>query len=53
MDPNDRFRFYAVVEKELNRLHEGNIVRYRLSEAEWKAWRTKWDQEINDPGSSN
>ena len=45
VDPNDRIRFYAVVETELNGLHEGNIVRYRLSEEEWKAWRTKWDQD--------
>jgi len=45
----DRFRFYAVVDTELNGLHEGNIVRYRLSEEEWRAWRTKWDQATHRP----
>ena len=53
VDSNDRLRFYAVVETELNGLHEGNIIRYRLGEEVWRAWRTKWDQEINDSGSSN
>ncbi len=47
VDSNDRLRFHAVVETELNGLHEGNIIRYRLSEDVWKAWRTKWDQEID------
>jgi hypothetical protein len=37
---NDRLRFYAVVETELNGLHEGNIIRYRLGEEVWRAWRT-------------
>jgi len=40
----DRPRFYAVVETELNGLHEGNIVRYRLKEEEWTAWRRGWDE---------
>jgi Fic family protein len=53
VDSNDRIHFYAVVETELNGLHEGNIIRYRLSEEVWRTWRTKWDQEINDLGSSN
>jgi len=41
----DRPRFFAVVETELNSLHEGNIIRYRLREAEWAAWRRKWDEK--------
>jgi hypothetical protein len=41
----DRMRFYAVVETELNGLHEGNIVRYRLKEEEWARWRAQWDQD--------
>lgn len=41
--PEDQIRFYAVVETELNGLHEGNIVRYRLKEEEWIHWRTSWD----------
>ncbi len=50
---DERSRFYAVVETELNGLHEGNIVRYRLSEEEWRAWRTKWDQEMNGQSTPN
>jgi hypothetical protein len=41
----DRMRFYAVVETELNGLHEGNIVRYRLKEEEWLHWRAIWDAD--------
>jgi hypothetical protein len=41
----DRMRFYAVVETELNGLHEGNIVRYRLKEEEWVHWRAIWDTD--------
>lgn len=40
----DRMRFYAVVETELNGLHEGNLVRYRLTEEAWVTWRSGWDQ---------
>jgi hypothetical protein len=46
----DRMKFYAVVETELNGLHEGNIVRYRLKEEEWTSWRSKWDQDIEGRG---
>lgn len=42
---DDRIRFYAVVQTELNALHEGNIIRYRLTEQEWLAWMTQWDKE--------
>lgn len=42
---DDRIRFYAVVQTELNGLHEGNIVRYRLTEQEWLAWKAQWDRE--------
>lgn len=48
----DRSRFYAVIEIELNGLHEGNIVRYRLKEDEWTTWRSKWDQAIDGRGTS-
>ena len=41
----DRPRFYAVVEPELNGLHEGNLVRYRLREEEWVIWRRGWDEK--------
>ncbi|GLH71313.1 hypothetical protein GETHPA_28460 [Geothrix rubra] len=46
---DDRIRFYAVVQTELNGLHEGNIVRYRLSEGEWRAWRIRWDLDAQGP----
>lgn len=42
---DERNRFYAVVQTELNGLHEGNIVRYRLTEQEWLAWKARWDKE--------
>ena len=41
----DRMRFYAVVETELNGLHEGNIVRFRLTEKEWLRWRGIWEED--------
>jgi len=41
----DRPRFYAVVETELHGLHEGNIIRYRIREDEWTAWRRGWDEK--------
>lgn len=40
----DRPRFYAVVETELKGLHEGNIVKYRLTEEAWATWRNGWDE---------
>lgn len=42
---DDRIRFFAVVHTELNGLHEGNIIRYRLTEPQWQAWRVQWDPE--------
>jgi hypothetical protein len=39
---DDQTRFVAVVETELMSLHEGNIARYRLRPAEYRAWRENW-----------
>jgi hypothetical protein len=38
----DQARLVEVVETELMGLHEGNIARYRLRPAEYKAWRAAW-----------
>lgn len=43
--PGDRMRFHAAVETELNGLHEGNIVRYRIREAELLQWKATWDAD--------
>lgn len=40
--PADQARFVEVVETELMSLHEGNIARYRLRLAEYRAWRQRW-----------
>lgn len=40
--PADQARFVEVVETELMSLHEGNIARYRLRLAEYRAWRQGW-----------
>lgn len=42
LDEGDRDRFVEVVETELMGLHEGNIARYRLRPAEYRAWRENW-----------
>ena len=39
---DDRNRFVEVVETEIMSLHEGNIARYRLRPAEYRAWRESW-----------
>lgn len=39
----DQARFVEVVETEIMSLHEGNIARYRLRPAEYRAWRESWD----------
>jgi Fic family protein len=39
---DDQTRFVEVVETELMSLHEGNIARYRLRPAEYRAWRENW-----------
>ena len=41
----DRARFLAMIETELNGLHEGNIVRYKLSLEEWERWRSRWSRD--------
>jgi hypothetical protein len=40
--PADQARFIEVVETEIMSLHEGNIARYRLRPAEFRAWRQGW-----------
>lgn len=40
--PVDQTRFVEVVETEIMSLHEGNIARYRLRPAEYRAWRESW-----------
>ena len=40
--PADQPRFVEVVETEIMSLHEGNIARYRLRPAEFRAWRESW-----------
>jgi len=38
----DQARFVEVVEAELMSMHEGNIARYRLRPADYRAWRQGW-----------
>lgn len=38
----DQTRFIEVAETEMMSLHEGNIARYRLRPAEFRAWRQGW-----------
>ena len=45
LSAGERPRFHAVVETELKGLHEGNIVRYRLTEEQWETWRRGWDEQ--------
>jgi hypothetical protein len=40
--PAEQARFVEVVETEIMSLHEGNIARYRLRPAEYRAWRQGW-----------
>lgn len=40
--PVDQTRFVEVAETEIMSLHEGNIARYRLRPAEYRAWRESW-----------
>jgi len=40
--PEDTQRFAEIVEAELQRLHEGNIARYRLRPSEFAAWKDSW-----------
>lgn len=39
ISPADHKRFREVIDVELNSLHEGNIVRYRLRPTEFEAWK--------------
>jgi Fic/DOC family len=40
--PADRARFIEIAETEMMSLHEGNIARYRLRPAAFRAWRQGW-----------
>ena len=42
VSPVDQARFVEVVETEIMSLREGNIARYRLRPAEYRAWRQGW-----------
>ena len=42
VSPADQARFIEVVETEIMSLHQGNIARYRLRQAEYQAWRQGW-----------
>jgi hypothetical protein len=39
---SDRQRFIELIETELLSLHEGNFARYRVSPAEFSAWKKNW-----------
>jgi hypothetical protein len=38
---NDRANFIAMALDDIRRLHEGVLVRYRLTPAEFRAWKDK------------
>lgn len=40
---NDQPRFIEVIERELQSLHEGNIVRYQLNLTEYESWKKSWN----------
>jgi hypothetical protein len=40
----DQARFRELVETELLSLHEGNFVRYRVSPAEFRTWKSAWSK---------
>ncbi|MFW6236032.1 MAG: Fic family protein [Desulfovibrionales bacterium] len=42
LPPGERNPFIEVVETEIMGLHEGNIARYQLSPAEYRAWHRQW-----------
>ena len=43
IETGERDRFREIAETELLGLHEGNYARYRVSAAEFDAWREVWD----------
>jgi len=43
VDSADQARFQELAESELIGLHEGNYARYRVSSADFDAWREVWD----------
>ncbi len=43
VETGDRARFLEIAEMELLGLHEGNHARYRVSPAEFDAWREVWN----------
>ncbi len=42
IEPAERERFREIAENELLGLHEGNFARYRITPAEFEAWRQIW-----------
>lgn len=42
LPPSDRARFLEAAETELQSLHEGNYVRYRVRPSQFAAWRENW-----------
>ncbi len=40
----DRLPFVEAAETELLSLHDGNFARYKISPAQFQAWRLAWDQ---------
>ena len=48
VDEHERRRFQEVAETELIDLHEGSYGRYRVSYADFVAWRTVWDTGRSD-----
>jgi hypothetical protein len=39
IEPNDQEAFVELAIKEIERLHEGNIARYRIRPSEYRAWK--------------
>lgn len=42
IEPTEREQFREIAENELLGLHEGNFARYRITPAEFEAWRQVW-----------
>ena len=44
IDPQDRAPFLEAVERDLERLHEGNLACLQIAPAEFRAWREAWSR---------
>ena len=42
IEPAEREQFRELAENEILGLHEGNFARYRITPAEFEAWRQVW-----------